>query len=293
VILSLVNNIIFLCVIGILFLLNVATTPFIFGNSFPQLHMTAQSQVIAVEGQVEEGKGEHDEEGETHSSEQEHHEESGANYSPLSPDKANTYSSTNQTTGTTANNLSAASLIKQGSPIIGNPNAPVTLIEFGDFQCEFCARFAKVTEPDINATYIQTGRANMVFKHFVTHGDDSVTAAIASQCANEQGQFWRFYKTVYENQGPENSGWASTENMKKFASQIQDLDKQKFDSCIDTQKYKSLVDSDMTLGVSLGMQGTPSFIILKNDGSKPELLLGAQPFPSFQSVIDKKSRVTE
>jgi protein-disulfide isomerase len=84
---------------------------------------------------------------------------------------------------------------------------PVTLIEFGDFQCEFCARFAKVTEPAINAAYIQTGKANMVFKHFVTHGSDSETAAIASQCANEQGQFWNFYKMIYENQAPENSGW--------------------------------------------------------------------------------------
>ena len=127
----------------------------------------------------------------------------------------------------------------------------------------------------------------MVFKHFVTHGD-SVTAAIASQCASEQGQFWNFYKTVCENQGPENSGWASTENMKKVASQIPGLDKQKFDSCVDSQKYKSFVDSDITLGVSLGIQGTPSFIIVKSDGSKPETLLGAQPFPSFQSIIDKK-----
>ena len=277
---------IFLCVIGTLFLLIVATTSTSILNSFPQLRMTAQSQVIAVEGQVEEGEGgEHDKEGETHSGEQEHQEESGANYSPLSPDKAQTYSPSNETKVTTPNNLSAASLIQQGSP-----DAPVTLIEFGDFQCEFCARFAKVTEPIINATYIQTGKANMVFKHFVTHGDDSITAAIASQCANEQGQFWKFYKTVYENQGPENSGWANTENIKKFASQIPGLNKQKFDSCIDSQKYKSVVDNDMTLGVSLGMKGTPSFIIVKNDGSKPETLLGAQPFPSFQSIIDKKSR---
>jgi len=147
-----------------------------------------------------------------------------------------------------------------------------------------------VTEPTINSTYIQTGKANMVFKHFVTHGEDSITAAIASQCANEQGQFWNFYKTVYENQGPENSGWANIENMKRFASQIPGLDEQKFDSCIDSQKYKSLVDNDMILGVSLGMQGTPSFIIVKSDGSKPKTLLGAQPFPSFQSIIDKKSK---
>lgn len=77
---------------------------------------------------------------------------------------------------------------------------------------------------------------------------------------------------------------------KKFASQIPGLDKQKFDSCIDSQKYKSFVDSDITLGVSLGIQGTPSFIIVKSDGSKPETLLGAQPFPSFQSILTKKSK---
>jgi protein-disulfide isomerase len=282
VILYLINNVIFLCAIGTSLLLIATTTTLILENSFPQLHMAAQPEVIAVEGQVEEG--------ETHSGEQEHHEEGGGSYSPLSPEEAKTYSPTNRTATITPDNLSVASLMKQGSPIIGNPTAPVTLIEFGDFQCEFCARFAKVTEPTINSTYIQTGKANMVFKHFVTHGEDSITAAIASQCANEQGQFWNFYKMIYKNQGPENSGWANTENMKKFASQIPGLDKQKFDSCIDSQKYKSLVDNDMTLGVSLGMQGTPSFIIVKSDGSKPETLLGAQPFPSFQSIIDKKSK---
>jgi protein-disulfide isomerase len=124
----------------------------------------------------------------------------------------------------------------------------------------------------------------------VTSQKYNYNTCYVSQCANEQGQFWNFYKMIYENQGPENSGWANTENMNKFASQIPRLDKQKFDSCIDSQKYKSLVDNDMTIGVSLGMQGTPSFIIVKSDGSKPETLLGAQPFPSFQSIIDKKSK---
>jgi protein-disulfide isomerase len=72
--------------------------------------------------------------------------------------------------------------MKQGSSIIGNPSAPVTLIEFGDFQCEFCARFAKLTESAINATYIQTGKVNMVFKHFVTHGSDSNCGHCITMC---------------------------------------------------------------------------------------------------------------
>jgi len=92
-------------------------------------------------------------------------------------------------------NLSPQSLIRSGSPLQGNPAAPITIVEFGDFQCEFCDRFAKVTEPKINATYIQTGKANMIFKNFVTHGPDSITAAMAAQCTNDQGNFGTFIKS--------------------------------------------------------------------------------------------------
>ena len=95
-------------------------------------------------------------------------------------------------------NLSPQSLIQAGSPLQGNPAAPITIVEFGDFQCEFCDGFAKVTEPKINAIYIQTGKANMIFKNFVTHGPDSITAAMATQCANDQGKFWNFYRILYK-----------------------------------------------------------------------------------------------
>jgi len=128
----------------------------------------------------------------------------------------------------------------------------------------------------------------LVFKHFVTHGPDSMTAAMASQCANEQGKFWSFYKILYGNQGEENSGWASANNLKKFASQIHGLDSQKFNSCLNSQKYKSFVENDTAFAIASGYQGTPTFIIEKSDGSNPEVLLGAYPFPSFQAIIDKK-----
>jgi len=174
------KKLIFLCGIGTFLVLNATTTTFTVEYNFPQFPIMAQSPVM-VEAQIEQEGHEGEEEPETHREEEDHHGEENGSYSPLSPDKAKTYFSSNKTS-TSPNNLSVASLIAQGSPIIGNPNAPITLIEFGDFQCEFCARFAKVTEPHINATYIQTGKANMVFKHFVTHGDDSITAAIGSQC---------------------------------------------------------------------------------------------------------------
>ena len=130
------------------------------------------------------------------------------------------------------NTLLISSLIAQGSPIFGNQSAPITVIEFGDFQCRFCGRFATQTEPLLNETYFQTGKVNLVFKHFVTHGIDSLNAAMASQCANDQGKFWNFYEILYNNQGEENSGWVSVENLRGIASKMATLDLHEFSSCL-------------------------------------------------------------
>ena len=81
-----------------------------------------------------------------------------------------------------ANNISLANLIKEGSPHLGSTSAAVTLIDFSDFQCHLCARYAKATEPKINDTYIQTGKVNLVFKNLPNRGSDSMGAAIAAQC---------------------------------------------------------------------------------------------------------------
>ncbi len=151
--------------------------------------------------------------------------------------------------------------------MLGNISAPVTIIEFGDFQCPFCDRFAKDTEPQINQTYIQTGRVNMAFEHFTIYGPDSITAAVASQCANDQARFWNFYEMLYKDQGAVNSGWASKDNLKKFASQISGLDTQKFNSCLDSGKYMSLVQNDLAFATSFGFQGTRALIIERSDGS--------------------------
>jgi len=82
-------------------------------------------------------------------------------------------------------NLLPQSLRKTGSPLLGSASAPITIVEFGDFQCKFCDRFAKETEPMINATYIQTGKANLIFKNFVTHGPDSITGDLIGDFIQE------------------------------------------------------------------------------------------------------------
>jgi protein-disulfide isomerase len=184
--------------------------------------------------------------------------------------------------------LALSNLIQQDSPLLGNPSAPITIIDFSDFQCYLCARYVKETEPTIYETYIQTGKVNLVFKHLPNRGFDSMGAALAAQCANEQGKFWEFHKILYTNQKPIDSGWVSKDNLKKFASQITELNKQLFNSCLDSEKYKSFVEKDLAFGASFGFYDTPTFIIVNSDGSNPEILRGAHPFPSFKALIDKK-----
>jgi len=214
------------------------------------------------------------------------HEENTNVTNGFSP--ANPHPNASQPTNATIQNLIYTRLKQEGSPVLGNPSSPITMVLFGDFQCHFCGRFSRDTEPQINETYVQTGKINLVFKHFVTHGPDSMSAAIASQCANEQGKFWKFYELLYGNQGGENSGWASVDNLKKFASQIHGMNMGKFNSCLDNQKYKSRVDNDTAFAYKSGFQGTPTIIIEKSDGSDPQVLLGAYPFPVFQAILDKK-----
>jgi protein-disulfide isomerase len=125
----------------------------------------------------------------------------------------------------------------------------------------------------------------MAFKHFTVVGPDSISAAMASQCANDQGMFWEFHDELYNNQGHENSGWASKDNLRQIASNM-GLDKQSFDSCLDSNKYKSLVENDLNLAKQIKFTGTPSFLILKNDGSQPQALTGAYPYASFEKIFD-------
>lgn len=186
-------------------------------------------------------------------------------------------------------NLSLSTLMSQGSPLLGNPTAPVTIIDFSDFQCYLCARYVKSTEPLINQTYIQSGKVALVFKHLPNRGFDSLGASLAAQCTNDQGKFWQFHQLLYKNQKPIDSGWVSNDNLKELASQISGLNIQQFEECLKSEKYKGFVESDLALASSFGFQDTPSFIIVDSkDGSNPQVLKGAHPFPSFKTIIDKK-----
>lgn len=140
----------------------------------------------------------------------------------------------------------------------------------------------------LNETYIQSGKVALVFKHLPNRGFDSMVAALAAQCTNDQGKFWQFHNLLYANQKQIDSGWVNKDNLKKFALLIPGLDIQRFNSCFDSDKYKVFVENDIKLALSFGFRETPSFIIVNSDGSNPEFLQGALPFPSFKAVMDRK-----
>jgi len=191
----------------------------------------------------------------------------------------------NTTPDSSVSPLSFSNLITSNTPLKGDPSAPITLIEFGDFQCPNCGRFARDTAPQIEASYVESGQVSMAFKHFTVVGPDSKPAAMASQCANDQGMFWEFHDELYNNQGNENSGWANRDNLKQIASNM-GLDTKSFDSCLDSNKYESLVENDLSLAKQIKFTGTPSFLVLKSDGTKPMVLTGAYPFATFQKIFD-------
>jgi len=186
----------------------------------------------------------------------------------------------------TNSQLSLSKLIGQGSPYYGNVSAPMVIADFSDFQCPQCKRHVDNTEQQINSTYLQTGKAIYVFKHLPVRGFDSKPASLAAQCTNDQGKFWEFNRILYKNQGPIDSGWTGAENLKKFASQLQGLDTNQFNSCFEGKKYESFIDKDVALANSLGFTETPSFMIMNADGSNPQRIEGPKPFPFFQDAIE-------
>jgi len=208
--------------------------------------------------------------------------EEGLTGKPSPPTESNESSEQSEST------LSYHSLTGDGSPSQGSPTAAITLVEFGDFQCEFCARFAKDTEPQIFQSYIQNGKVNMVFKHLVHYGSTSDLAASASWCANDQGKFWDYYHILYANQDSFMLAQDTETALKNLASKINGLDMQKFDSCFDGGTYKDIAKKDTQLADSLALDNTPSFLIVKSDdGSLQQKLVGAYPFGTFKTVLDR------
>ncbi len=171
-----------------------------------------------------------------------------------------------------------------GSPILGSESAPVTIVEFGDYQCHQCYNWYHNTKDSIFENYIDSGKVNLVFVDLAFLGRDSIKASSASYCAEEQGKYWEYHDILYNYQEGIDSGWANSERLKAFAQNL-GLDEELFNSCLDSGKFNKRVQYNISEAKKHGTTGTPTFIIIGPDGQQQKLV-GAQPYSVFKNVLD-------
>lgn len=167
--------------------------------------------------------------------------------------------------------------LQYASPVLGDPKAPLTIIEFGDYQCPKCKGWFDNTKPSIDSKYISSGLAKMYFVDLTFLGQDSGRAAEATYCARDQGAYWKFHDTLYRNQGPI-GGWASHQALVGYAGNL-DMDVDAFDTCLTSGKYQDGVSFNKDQSQANNISRTPSFILVGPGGT--EQIAGSQQFDVF------------
>jgi protein-disulfide isomerase len=162
---------------------------------------------------------------------------------------------------------------------IGNPNAPVLIELFEDFQCPGCQAFTFSTEPQLLEAYVQPGLARLVFRFYSFIGPESVQAANASLCADEQGRFWDYHDMLFANQQGENQGAFNDRRLVAFAEGLS-LDMPAFEACFGDSRYEQEIAQDRQAGADLGVTSTPSIVV------NGQLVASANPgfIPSYAEI---------
>ena len=172
----------------------------------------------------------------------------------------------------------------QGSTMLGNPNAKITIVEFGDYQCTFCYKFHDETMKKINQEYIKTANVNFIYKDFPLNGEQSILASEASYCAQKQNKFWEYHDTLYNNWGGENTGWITENILQEFARDV-GLNLDEFSQCLENSEFRQKVLDNEQFAREIGINATPSFLIF-ND-SELYRIIGAQPFDKFEQAFEE------
>lgn len=166
--------------------------------------------------------------------------------------------------------------VEDTDPSIGDAKAPVTIITFEDFECPFCRRFSQQTLPSIMEQYVKSGKVRIVWKDFpLSIHSHARQAHEAARCAWEQNKFWDYHDLLFNNQGS-----LTTDDLNKYAKSL-GLNENQFSSCFNSSKYTSIINQKIDEGTSVGVSGTPSFLI------NGRLVVGAQPFQAFADVINQ------
>jgi len=183
--------------------------------------------------------------------------------------------------------ITKATVSIEGAYTIGSKDAPLTMVEFTDFQCPFCQRFHVQTFAELKKNYIDTGKLRFVSRDLpLDFHPNALQAAQAGRCAGEQGQFWAMRDRM--NSNPDKLDLAS---LAGFAQDLK-LNVANFRSCIDSGKYKNAIHSDSQTAEKIGANGTPSFVLGKStpEGVEGELIIGAMPYEVFDQKIKALAR---
>lgn len=162
--------------------------------------------------------------------------------------------------------------------ILGNPEAPVTFVNFGDLRCSFCAEFQRTIKPTIVEKYVKTGKVKYVYRDFITMGENSILAAGGANCAGEQGRYWDFTNNLHTNRAGYNTIYTK-KSLTDIASSL-GLDKQVFTECLAVGKYVDEIEKDTKAAIAAGASGTPTVFI---NGVMVE---GINPLSLYESIIE-------
>ena len=163
---------------------------------------------------------------------------------------------------------------------VGEKRAPVTIVEFGDFQCPYCRRFFETTEPSLLTGYVKAGKVLFVFKHYAFLGVESVWAAEAAECAANQSKFWPYHNLLFNRQGRENGGTFTKRKLEGFARGL-GLDMSRFKPCLENGQTLSRVQADRQEGERAGVNGTPTLFV------NGQASVGATSYQALQVAIDQ------
>jgi protein-disulfide isomerase len=189
-----------------------------------------------------------------------------------------------------APNIKPVNVSIDDDPVRGDPDAPITIIEFSDFQCPFCSRFQTQTLPTILEEYVDTGKVKFVYRDFPiqTSHPNAMPAAVASECAHEQNKYWEYHDALFERQQTWNNLKLSDsiDTFKKMAKEL-GMNEDQFNSCLDSGKYIDEINNDLKDGTNYGITGTPGFFV-GNEKNGFVKLIGAQPIEAFKKIIDSQ-----
>lgn len=171
---------------------------------------------------------------------------------------------------------------EDGSPVLGRADAPATLVDYSDYKCPHCGAFTMDTLPRLIDEYVRTGKLRLVHKDMAILGEQSIWAAMAAQCANDQGRFWEYHLLLFDRiHSSDRPLDLSRDDLKQFAAEL-GLDTQQFGQCLDENKYAQKVEDERAEGKQRGVEGTPTFFL--ND----QKIVGNAPYDEFKQMIDRE-----